>query len=112
MKNDFDYTYEYVHIAADPKKGRVLRVDHTTGKTWELNVAIKDSALLVRTAADEVKALLADLSDLAVAVFIADRFTMRRDNKTARLLIKLPIRSAELKESSSLKQELQDLLYW
>ncbi len=112
MGNDFDYTYDFANIASELKKGQLFRIDHITGEKFLPKVAILDNQLLMRTASDDVRALIADLSDLAVAVYIADRLSARKDNRTARLLIKLPIRSAELRERASLNQELQDLLYW
>ncbi|GCE15114.1 7-cyano-7-deazaguanine synthase [Tengunoibacter tsumagoiensis] len=112
MKSDFDYTYEYQSIHDELKKGHVLRVDHWTGEARNLNIALWDRDLLLRTTADEVSSLIADLSDLAVAVYVADHLSERRKKRTTRLLINLPIRSVELRERSTFKQELRDLLYW
>lgn len=112
MSGSSKYTYVFPDIGSVLEKGKLFRIDHITGKKSAPNVAILDRQLLMRTASDNVSALIADLCDLAVAVYVADRQSVRTNNHTARILITLPIRSAKLRERASLNQELQDLLYW
>jgi 7-cyano-7-deazaguanine synthase in queuosine biosynthesis len=111
--NQFDYRYNFDNIAEGIKKGQLQRIDCVANEVHKLSAAVYDSQLLINTSSYEVSSLLADLTDIAVAVYTADRLSQRKKNVTCRINIQLPIRSSSLLDrSSSIREQLQEILYW
>lgn len=71
-----------------------------------------DLAQLMRRAQRPLPSLVADLIDLALAVYVADRLTVRRADTAVTITVSLPVRHEELLGNSSSTQLLQDILYW
>jgi len=59
-----------------------------------------------------LSALLADCVDLAIAVAVADRLSIRRDHRPCHVHVCLPVRHPEIFGCSPTLQHLQDILYW
>ena len=112
MDAPFDYTYDCIFIAGKLSEGRITRTDYKEGNKLSLQVSIQDKSLGEHLASNKIDEIIADLTDLAVAVSIADRFSKRHDNRTICLQIKLPMRSLIWFEKPSLSHDLRDLLYW
>lgn len=59
-----------------------------------------------------VPAHLADGIDIAIAVAIADRLSLRKGEQTCRIHLSIPVRHPEHFKQPALIQHLQDVLYW
>lgn len=71
-----------------------------------------DLAQLIHRAQHPLPSLVADLIDLAVAVYVADRLTVRHADTAATITLSLPVRHEEVLGSSSSTELLRDILYW
>ena len=113
--NEFDYTYNFGYIAEGIKNGKLLLIKHNSGASsteHRLKVAVDDHQLLTSTASHYVSALFADLVDIAVSVHVADRLSSRHRDRTCRIRVQLPVRSPQFLDDSSIREELQRILYW
>ncbi len=106
------HTYEFPNVADRINKGNFSYIRYEADDRQPFDITVHISQYLTRTASSQISALLADLIDLATAVYVADRLTSRKDNKTQRILVKLPLRSYELRTQISIHETLHDLLYW
>jgi hypothetical protein len=115
MNNEFDHEYEFPNIADKINEGKFCYISYNSyneNLKRPFRIANNNSQLIVNPDFEEVNALFADLTDIATAVYVADRLTKRKQHKTERILVELPIRSRELHTRASLHEELRDLLYW
>jgi hypothetical protein len=108
MSSD-DYTYLFdainVHFST------VSFQDHRADTLSEFQVAVDDqhvSYQLSSTAFSQV----ADMVDLALAVHIADRFAIRRSDRSAHIQITLPVRHPDLLQASDVLRVLRETLSW
>ena len=106
-----NFTFTFDHIGDLLKQGRLFMLDHTTDQTRTVPVAVDDYRLPFKHS-QATPPLLADLTDLATAVHMADRLAKGRGNLPRHLLIRLPIRQLDMLDRPSVRQKLQKLLYW
>jgi hypothetical protein len=71
-----------------------------------------DDAQFTKTAAGHTCSVLADLIDIAAAVFISDWLLPRRVDESYKVDITLPIRNSQFFNQSWIIKELKDLLRW
>src|SRR6266568_9544803 len=90
-----DYTYTFDHIGEKLKKGQLRLTDHATNQTRTLQVAVDDYKLPLKHY-QATPPLLDDLTDIAAAVHIADRLSKNQKDMPRHLLIRLPIRQADI----------------
>jgi queuosine biosynthesis protein QueC len=106
-----NFTYTFDHIGERLKKGRLRLTDHAINQTRTVRVAVDDYKLpFIHN--QSTPPLLADLTDLAAAVHIADRLSKDQKDMPRHILIRLPIRRADILDQPSIHHELQRLLYW
>lgn len=74
-----------------------------------MSVAIDDYQLLRQ---NQVPAEISDLVDLAVAVHVADRISIRQEDFPCQIHIVLPVRHPEIFERPQIAEYLRDNLYW
>ncbi len=106
-----NFTYTFDHIGEKLKKGHLRLTDHGTNQTRTLRVAVDDYRLPILHH-QATPPLLADLTDLAAAVHIADRLSKNQKDMPRHMLIRLPIRQADILDQPFIHHELQKLLYW
>jgi len=106
-----DYTYTFDHIGEQLKKGQLRLTDHATNQTRTVRVAVDDYKLPFKHN-QATPPLLADLTDLAAAVHIADRLSKNQKDMPRRMLIRLPIRQSDILDQPFIHHKLQKLLYW
>lgn len=106
-----DFTFTFHHIGERLNKGRMSLHDHATDHTRVLPVAVDDYRLLLQHN-QAIPPLLADLTDLAIAIHMTDRLVKRRRNLPRYLHIQLPTRRRDMLDRLSIHQKLQQLLYW
>lgn len=104
--------YSYTFSAITEKFCKVKVVDHNNRKKVDtIQLAIKDYSLLTQ-AGRRFPPLVADLIDIASAVSLADRMSIRRDDMPCRIEISLPVRQLELLSQSYIQEKFQDILQW
>ena len=91
-----DFTYTFDHIGEQLKKGQLHLTDHATNQTRTLRVAVDDYKLPFKHH-QATPPVLADLTDLAAAVHIADRLSKNQKDMPRHILIRLPIRQSIVK---------------
>jgi hypothetical protein len=106
-----DFTVTFHHIGESLNKGQMSLHDHATGQIRVMPIAVDDYRLLLQHN-QATPPLLADLTDLATAIHMADRLAKGRRNLPRYLLIRLPIRQLDMLDKPSVHQKLQKLLYW
>jgi 7-cyano-7-deazaguanine synthase in queuosine biosynthesis len=106
-----DFTYTFDHIGERLKKGQLRLTDHATNQTRKVRVAVDDYKLPFKHN-QATPPLLADLTDLAAAVHIADRLSRNQKDMPRRILIRLPIRQSDILDQPFIHQKLLKLLYW
>lgn len=98
--SDFKDVHSNVHI-----------IEHHTGKCQELTVAVDETRFLPPLTR-QLPSLYADLIDLAIAIYIVDRFAISRHDLPRRLNVFIPIRHPELFKQQSVMGKLRDVLHW
>jgi len=112
-KNVIDYKFEFNPISNS--NGLIKFIDNSQNQEQLIGFNINDKLFAYRVE-KEFSSLMADLIDLAVAIYACDRLiplSRYNLNKTQRrLLVTLPVRHPELFNSDSFQQKLNDLLIW
>lgn len=106
-----DYTYIFSDVTDQLADGRVQILDHRNNQQQSVQVAIDDRGFRLRKR-PQMRAVIADLIDLALTVYVADRLSIRRKDQPCQLLIKLPLRHPEVFKSSAVEEELKRTLFW
>lgn len=109
--HQLDFTFTFDYIGERLGKGQLSLRDHRTNQTRIVPVAIDDCRLPFKYN-QATPPLLADLTDLATAVHMADRLAKSRKDFPRNLLIRLPIRQRHILDRQSIHQKLQQILYW
>lgn len=104
-----DYTYTFDDIG--DQFSRVQCLNHRTGESQTASVLIDDQQLSSKRQ-HLLPAQLADCVDLAVAVAVADRLSIRKADRSCHIHISLPIRHPEVFGDSQMLKQLRDTLYW
>jgi 7-cyano-7-deazaguanine synthase in queuosine biosynthesis len=104
-----DYTYTF-----DDMSDRFSQVQCLNHRTQELQTAyaLVDDQQLTLKRQRLLLAQLADCVDLAVAVAVADRLSIRKADRPCRIHISLPTRHPEVFGRPHLLKQLQNMLYW
>ncbi len=108
MQN-IDYTYLFHSITE--KQNRVDVTVHRTGDKHSVSLAANDSQFIDRCSA-YLPSRLADLIDIAAAVFAADRLTVRHGEIRCGIEIILPVRDPDYYNQPYIIEHLRDILYW
>lgn len=103
---DYEYTFTDIKESLD----FVQVNDHQNGREYRLRVAIDDSQLR-SLSNDRLSGNIADLVDIALAVYTADRLSVRKEQVPRRLHINLPVRFPEVLSSQRVIEHLQSVLY-
>ena len=104
-----DYTYTFTDI--ENRFGSVQMIDHQRNIVCQLRVAVDDSRLFP-VSDQRVSAQVADLFDLAVAVYSADRLSVRQGENSCYIHLEVPVRHPEVLGEASVIEQLQEVLYW
>src|SRR3989442_6814645 len=104
-----DYMY---HFDAIMEKLSLAQIDDL-GRNEQhcFHVAIDDKQLLLKRH-HQMPAHVADLVDVAVSVYVADRLSIPKAGMPRRIHIVLPVRHPEIIDSSRVAACLQKILYW
>jgi hypothetical protein len=109
-----DYTYVFADLSDTLRA--VTRIGRNTAASVPstCKVAIDDSQLL---SLRRVPAEVADLIDLAVSVYVADRLSIRKAQRSRRIQVVVPVRRPEILGSSQVlssqvSDRLSHILYW
>ena len=106
-----DYTYRFDGITDRLNDSRLHIHDHRTGQTHTIHVAVDDRDFL-RIRGHQVPSNIADLIDLAVCIFEADRWSKREDDASCKILVQLHVRNPEVFNTVETHELLSQLLYW
>ncbi|MEH2159099.1 7-cyano-7-deazaguanine synthase [Nostoc sp.] len=105
-----DYTLHFQPVS--DMHGSVLFIDHSEGKELNFGINVDDTELKYRVKAD-FPAIVADLIDIAVAIYTSDRLAPQNlTEKQRRFHVKLPVRHPELLSAETFRTKLDDLLTW
>lgn len=108
MQN-IDYTYLF-HDISEKQNGVDVTL-HKTGEKRSISVAANDSQFIDRCSA-YLPSHLADLVDIATAVFAVDRMTVRDGGLRCSIEIILPLRNPGYYGQPHIIGHLRDILYW
>ncbi len=103
-----DYVYAFGDLT--DSLSQVNITNGFTGNRQSVFVAVDDAQFLERRF-HNVPSNLADCIDLAVAVAVADRLSVRKGDWTCRIHICLPLRHPEFWNTPQVLKQLQDILY-
>ena len=107
----FDYTCSFDDLSDTPNTVKLLGGNIVANAVSTCKVTIDDSQLL---SLRQVPGEVADLIDLAVAVYVADRLSIRQAPRSHRTQIHVvvPVRRPEILRSSQVSDQLNNILYW
>lgn len=107
--DNVDYTFIFRDIAA---AGSLVQFfDHCSRRRRDLRLSINDDQLL-RATGHPMPSILADIVDLAGAVYVADRLSLQRTPRRVRLEVALPVRHPDVLGSAEMQALLRESLYW
>jgi len=105
-----DYTLHFQPVLNS--NGSVTFVDHSQDKKLTVGINVDDTEFKYRVKA-EFPAIIADLIDLAVAIYTSDRLAPQSlTEKQRRFHVILPVRHPELLTAETFLKKLDDLLQW
>jgi queuosine biosynthesis protein QueC len=104
-----DYTYIFSNLSDTPNAVSRLGGNTAANRVSPCKVIIEDSQLL---SLRRVPAEVADLIDLAVSVYVADRLSIRNTQRPCRIQIVIPIRHPEILGNPQVQNQLSETLYW
>ncbi|BAY44308.1 hypothetical protein SAMD00079811_19040 [Scytonema sp. HK-05] len=105
-----DYTLHFQPVLNS--NGSVLFIDHSQDKKLTIGINVDDTEFKYRVQA-EFPAIVADLIDLAVAIYTSDRLAPQSlTEKQRRFHVRLPVRHPELLSAEPFLTKLDDLLKW
>ncbi|WP_016951076.1 7-cyano-7-deazaguanine synthase [Anabaena sp. PCC 7108] len=105
-----DYTLHFQPV--ENSNGSVLFVDHSQDKKATIGINVGDTELKYRVLG-EFPPIIADLIDLAVAIYTSDRLAPQSLTKNQRrFYVILPLRHPELFSAEPFRAKLDDLLKW
>ncbi|MCC6630168.1 MAG: 7-cyano-7-deazaguanine synthase [Chloroflexi bacterium] len=104
-----DYTFIFHAITATG--GLVQFTDHRSRQRRDLRLAMNDDHLILATGRPMLS-ILADIVDLAGAVYVADRLSLQRTPRRVRLEVALPVRHPDVLGSAAVQALLREILFW
>ncbi|QYX32019.1 7-cyano-7-deazaguanine synthase [Sphaerospermopsis torques-reginae] len=108
--NNKDYTLHFQPV--ENSNGSVLFVDHSQDKKATIGINVGDTELKYRVL-EEFPPIIADLIDLAVAIYTSDRLAPQNlTGKQRRFNVILPVRHPELLSAETFLTKLDNLLKW
>jgi 7-cyano-7-deazaguanine synthase in queuosine biosynthesis len=105
------YTFDFEGISDHLYNSRLHITNHREGRTVTIHVSVDDSDFL-RLRGLQVNSHVADLIDLAVAIYEADRWSLRDSESPCVIRVRLPIRHLSTFQRFELHRQLQEMLYW
>lgn len=106
--NTIDYEFVFDEIAG--KKSRVQMKDKRNPQKNCFEVDLDDEELLF--SGETVSSLVADILDLALAVYTADRLSVREGDDKCSIDITLPVRNPHWLERPEILESLHETLHW
>ncbi len=107
--SELDYVYRFDDIMQ--KQSLLQFANLRKNEQHDVYVKVNDSQLLLKRH-HQMPAEIADLVDLAVTVYIADRLSIQENGISRNIHIILPVRHPEILNSSPVVEHLQEILYW
>ncbi|NET01127.1 MAG: hypothetical protein F6K61_11250 [Sphaerospermopsis sp. SIO1G1] len=105
-----DYTLHFQPV--ENSNGSVLFIDHAHNKKVTIGINVGDTELKYRVLG-ELPPIIADIIDLAVAIYTSDRLAPQNlTGKQRRFNVILPVRHPELLSAEPFLSKLDDLLKW
>ncbi|MCW5319531.1 hypothetical protein GTQ43_40100 [Nostoc sp. KVJ3] len=111
--NESDYSDYTLHFqSVSNSNGSVLFIDHSQDQKLTIGINVDDTEFKYRVKA-QFPAIVADLIDLAVAIYTSDRLAPQSlTKKQRRFYVILPLRHPELFSAEPFRTKLDDLLKW
>lgn len=114
MKKDYSYDSDYtLHFDSIlNSNGKVRFVDRSSNTETTIGITVDDKDFKYRVW-HEFPSVIADLIDLAVAIYATDRLVCHPlDKEQIRISVVLPVRHPELLNTVSFQNKLESLLEW
>lgn len=105
------YTFEFEGLSDHLQNSRLQITDHQRGRKITIRVSVDDTDLL-HLRGLQVDSHIADLVDLAVAIYEADRWAQRDSEYPCVIQVRLPVRHLEIFQRAELHEHLQQMMYW
>ncbi len=108
---DNRFTFEFEEISDKVAQSKLQIVDHRNNRQFETQVSIDDRVVL-RERGLQVKPYIADLMDLAVSIYVADRWARRKAGYPREIEVRLPIRTERVRHNPGVIDCLRLMLHW
>jgi 7-cyano-7-deazaguanine synthase in queuosine biosynthesis len=103
-----DYTYIFSDITDRHSEVQIL--DHQNSQQCNAIVSVEDDHLFWRYLPEMM--VVADLVDIGIAVYVADRLSVRRRDKACYIRVSVPVRDVKLFQQLEIVDQLQRALHW
>ncbi len=104
------YTFDFEGLSDHLQNSRLHITDHKENRKVTIRVSVDDTDFL-RLRGLRVDSHIADLVDLAVAVYEADRWSQRHPEFPSVIRVRLPVRHIETFQRPEVREHLQQTLY-
>lgn len=102
--------YQYIFEDIESQATSVCRIDLAADEEHHPVLLLKDDPLNLNCGR-RLPSVIADLIDIASAVYVADRWSPHSKQKSE-ILLSVPVRNAGLFNSEGVQGQLKDTLYW
>ena len=109
--DEYRFTFEFKEISDNVKQSSLSIIDHRRGKRFNTQASINDRVFLERRGL-QVKPHVADLIDLAVSIYVADRWARRKSGMPRVIHVSLPVRTDSFFNSTQVQDYLRQMLNW
>ncbi len=104
-----DYTYLFNDIT--DQSSRVQVSNHRDNKVYHATIGVRDNQLSWWQLS-QMPATVADLIDVGTAIYVADRLSLRRRDKSCNIKVVLPVRQVDVFKQVEIVEQLQHILFW
>src|SRR6266567_4860950 len=107
-----DYTFVFSPIKDKHSSVQVINYRGSQSQaSFAIQVGAHDYDLLIKSNR-RIPSISADLIDVATAIYIADRISIRQDDMPCKIGITIPVRNINIMRESNIIKKFQDILEW
>ena len=104
-------TFDFEEISDELKRSKVRVHDSRHDSPREIRASINDWKAIRHRELQPTREI-SDLIDLAVSIYVADRWAKAKRGFPRAIVVRLPVRTEEVLDSPEVPEILQQMLYW
>ena len=105
------WSFQFEEISDRVSQSKLRIIDHRKDREFETQVSINDRVLLHKRGL-HVEPQIADLMDLAVSIYVSDRWARRKIGYPREIEVSLPTRTEKIRSDPDITECLRLMLFW